>query len=115
MPRPARRWTDEEKAYLSLNAKRFTAEYMGLRLKRSESSVRTMARRMDISLGGWTDEDMQFLRDNAWCMTAKQIGIVLDREEGQVKKKAQNMGVRFGPKRNNFTARQDRAKERYEL
>lgn len=114
MPQGARRWTDEEKAYLSLNAKRFSAEYIGLRLKRSESSVRTMAYLMGVSLGGWTDEEKQFLRDNAWCMTAKQIGVALDREEEQVKKKAQTMGVRFGPKRNNFTARQGRAKERYE-
>lgn len=101
-----RPWTDEEKAYVFINASRFTAEYMGLRINRTATAVRSKAQEMGIGIGRWSDEDDQFLRDNAAKMTAKQIAVALGKEESQVVSKAKYEGIRFGPKRRNFTARQ---------
>lgn len=106
MPQGARRWTDEEKAYLSLNAKRFSAEYIGLRLKRTAEGVRCKAERMGVRFTRWPDEDIRFLRKNAARMTAREIADALGKDKGQVVYKAKTEGILFGPTRRKFTALQ---------
>lgn len=107
MKRITRRpWPEEEEDYVRTNAHRFSAEYMGLRLKRTAGAVRSKAQELGVRLSPWSDEDLQFLRENAARMTAKQIAAALGKEESQVVSKAKYEGIRFGPKRRNFTALQ---------
>lgn len=106
MPQGARRWTDEEKAWLASNAHRFSAEYIGLRLKRTAEAVRCKAERMGVRFTRWPDEDIRFLRKNAARMTAREIADALDKDKGQVVYKAQIAGILTGPKRRKFTALQ---------
>jgi hypothetical protein len=101
-----RPWTDEEEVYLTSNAHRFSAEYIGLRLKRTAEAVRCKAERMGVSFVRWPDEDLHFLRKNAARMTAREIAGSLGKDKAQVIYKAKTEGILFGPTRRKFTARQ---------
>lgn len=94
-----RRWTDAEVEYVRANARRFTAEYMGLRINRTALAVRSKAHELGILISHWPDEDTQFLRENAKRMTARQIADALGLELSRVTTKAKNEGIRFGDKR----------------
>ena len=106
MPEKGRPWSDEEKAYLASNAHRFSAEYVGLRLKRTAEAVRCKAERMGVKFTRWPDEDIHFLRKNAARMTAREIADSLGKDKGQVVYKAQTDGILTGPKRRKLTALQ---------
>lgn len=106
MPETWRPWTDEEKAWLASNAHRFSAEYIGLRLKRTAEGVRCKAERMGVRFTRWPDEDIRFLRKNAARMTAREIADALGKDKGQVVYKAKTEGILFGPTRRKFTALQ---------
>lgn len=106
MPETRRIWTAEEKAYLAANAHRFSAEYIGLRLKRTAEAVRCKAEQMGVSFVRWPDGDIRFLHKNAARMTAREIADALGKDKGQVVYKAKTEGILFGPTRRKFTALQ---------
>ena len=106
MPETWRPWTDEEKAWLASNAHRFSAEYIGLRLKRTAEAVRCKAEQLGVSFVRWPDGDIRFLHKNAARMTAREIADSLGKEKGQVVYRAQTEGILTGPKRRRLTARQ---------
>lgn len=89
-------WTKEDLEYLTANAGKLTAEYMGLRLGRSTRSVLTKASREKIALRSykpWSREGVVFLEDNADKLTAKAIGEVLGRDDQSVRSKACILGI----------------------
>lgn len=106
MGQTRRPWPEAEKQYVRENAARFTAEYMGLRINRTATAVRSKAQEMGITIGRWPDEDTQFLRDNAATMTAQQIADARGLSLEQVRGKAKYEKIYFGPKRRNHAARQ---------
>ena len=96
---PARPWSDEDELYLTTNAGRFTAEYIGLRLGRSAASVRSKAHLMGVRFTDghkWTNAEEFYLKSNAAHMMAKEVAADLGLPVQSVLSKAAHMGVRFG-------------------
>lgn len=102
MTAPRRRWEPWEIEYLTLNAGRFTAEYVGLRLGRTTRAVTTFAHERGIKFvqnREWTKAELFYLRVNAGPLTAKQIAEDLSRSVSEITSQAQRQGVRFGIRR----------------
>lgn len=82
--------------YLAENARRFTAEYMGLILGKTACSVRTKASRMKLPLTNgkrWSREDVKFLESNARKLKAADIAVALGRDTQSVRNKASCLGL----------------------
>lgn len=83
-------------SYLAENARRFTAEYIGLVLERTTGSVRMKASRMKLQFSNaklWTREDTLFLKDNAWKMKTTELAAALGRNAQSIRCKASYIGI----------------------
>lgn len=92
-------WTTAEIEYLRNNAGKFTAEYIGLRLKRTPDAVRAKACHVGVKFSDrkkWTNEEVRFLEDNAGAMSPTEIAKALGRNCNSVRVKAWNIGINFG-------------------
>lgn len=89
-------WSDADEKYLADNARRFTAEYMGIVLGRTTVAVKTKASRMGIPLTlakFWTREDMAILEKNAGKMKTSELAALLDRDVRSIRNKAACIGL----------------------
>lgn len=90
-----RRWSEAEISYLRDNFRRFTYEYIGLRLKRSQISVKTMSKNIGL-VKIWSDDDTDKLRELAdESLTCDDISEVTGWCVGTVMAKAKEAGIKL--------------------
>ncbi len=92
-------WGENEIQYMRDNAKKFTAEYVALRLKRTPSSVRTKASALGIKFTNgrrWERHESKFLEYHYKTMKPAEIAAALKRTVPEVRSKAAHLGIKFG-------------------